>query len=241
MRQLGDGVMCVIRPPISRARGGARGAKLGTSCAYVHARVDVPEYPAQSRGRWIISRLSRPWAGTEPSIFLFPQRPLRLEPLSLFFFSLLVGDYGVLAEERKGSMALSDIPRLETTLSTISSFFLENPRTRARGIHPVGREMYVEVAARPTDWWNPPRQGIDPLFANGPNVQIFFFHRKNLRFWSENLSFLLRWYHTKSLCKVKQYYFSFLKDRFWNKLIFTRNQNVTTSDFCQNFTREKGL
>lgn len=43
--------------------------KLGVSCACTHW---CPEYPAWSRGRWIISRLSRPRTGTESSIFLFP-------------------------------------------------------------------------------------------------------------------------------------------------------------------------
>lgn len=65
------------------------------------------EYPARSRGRWIISRLSRPRAGTEPSIFLFPPirplkrrratRPLRSSPspsFFSFFFALSRGSAG---------------------------------------------------------------------------------------------------------------------------------------------------
>lgn len=119
------------------------------------------EYPARSRGRWIISRLSRPRAGTEPSIFLFPSMapwrdgmatPAVASSSPLFFFSS--PNRGV-AEGGDALLALSDIPRpqWETTL--------EDPgRVLARGIHPVGREMHApRVVPRPTDWWNSPRQG----------------------------------------------------------------------------------
>jgi len=134
--------------------GGTRGSIRDVMC------VRVPEYPARSRGRWIISRLSRPWAGTEPSIFLFPQRPLRLEPPPSFFF--LSSEPRGSQKREGGSMALSDIPRVrnERRFSRRFSRFLSRILALARAEHILSDEKCtLESADR---LMKPAATGIDP-------------------------------------------------------------------------------
>lgn len=160
------------------------------------------EYPARSRGRWIISRLSRPRAGTEPSIFLFPPirplkrrratRPLRSSPSPSFFISF----FFCLVEGFP--LALSDIPRLrererERERRRTLGWALSILSRESRGIHPVGREMHAPRCrgSSPSppwsaDWWNSLRAGVDLLFANGRNVRIFITSISS-PFWSTGL------------------------------------------------------